>query len=128
MKKATFISFDFDHDEFLRTALAGQAKHENSPFDIIDRSVKSAMVGDWKAKVQGRISRADLVIVICGENTHTAHGVSIELEIAKHLRKPFFLLKGYKNKNCTCPTSATSEDKMYEWTWENLNLLINGAR
>lgn len=126
-KKAAFISFDYDHDEFLRTAIVGQSKHEDSPFDIIDRSVKEHLTGDWKAKVRGRIDRADLVIVICGEHTHTASGVAIELQIAKDLNKPYFLLKGYKDRVCTKPTSGHS-DSIYNWTWDNLKLLIHGNR
>ena len=126
-KKAAFISFDYDHDEFLRTAIVGQSNLEDSPFDISDRSVKYHLTGDWEEKVKGRIQRADLVIVICGENTHTATGVSIELQIAKDLKKPYFLLKGYREKTCTKPTSGAS-DTIYNWTWDNLKLLIHGNR
>lgn len=126
--KKAFISFDYDNDEFLRTALVGQANHSQTPFEIIDRSVKEHLTGDWKAKVRGRIQRADLVIVLCGEKTHTAIGVAEELRIAKELRKPYFLLRGYSNKHCTAPTSAHSADKVYNWTWENLSVLIGGGR
>lgn len=127
-KKNAFISFDYDHDESLRTLLVGQAKNTDTPFDIIDRSVKEPLSGDWKTKVDGRISRADVVIVICGENTHTATGVAYELQSAKNQNVPYFLLKGYSTKDCTWPTSASTTDKMYNWTWDNLKLLINGAR
>src|SRR5712691_879177 len=41
--KRAFISFDFDHDEDLRTLLAGQAKHPDTPFDMQDWSVKEQM-------------------------------------------------------------------------------------
>lgn len=67
-KKAAFISFDYDNDEFLRTALVGQSNLPDSPFTFYDRSLKEHLTGDWKAKVKGRIQRADLVIVLCGEN------------------------------------------------------------
>lgn len=126
-KKAAFISFDYDHDEFLRTAIVGQSQLEDSPFSISDRSVKEHLTGDWKEKVKGRIQRADLVIVMCGEHTHEAAGVSVELQIAKDLKKPYFLLKGYKDKTCTKPTSGAS-DTLYNWTWDNLKLLIHGNR
>lgn len=128
MKKAAFISFDYDHDDILRTFLAGQAKHPDAPFDIIDRSVKDHLPGDWKEKVKGRISRADLVIVICGEYTHTASGVAVELQMAKDLRKPYFLLWGYAEKTCTKPSTASSADLIYRWSWDNLKSLIAGNR
>jgi hypothetical protein len=44
------------------------------------------------------------------------------------LGKPYFLLKGYKERACTKPTSATTADKLYDWTWENLKNLIHGGR
>ncbi|PIR17269.1 MAG: hypothetical protein COV46_04500 [Deltaproteobacteria bacterium CG11_big_fil_rev_8_21_14_0_20_49_13] len=127
-KKSAFISFDFDHDEFLRIALVGQANNDDSPFEIIDRSVKEHLTGDWKVKVKGRIQRANLVIVICGQHTHNASGVAAELQITKDAGKPYFLLKGYSDKNCTWPTTAGQQDKMYDWTWPNLKLLIGGSR
>jgi hypothetical protein len=127
-KKATFISFDYDNDEFLKTALVGQADNEDSPFSIADRSIKEALDGNWKEKAKGRIQRAELMIVICGENTHTATGVSAELKIAQELGKPYFLLKGYKEKTCTRPTQALSTDQIYNWTWPNLKTLIDGGR
>ena len=123
-RKNAFISFDHDHDGFLRTALAGQAKHPDSPFDIIDRSVKEPLTGNWKEKVKGRIGRADVVIVICGQHTHTASGVAVELQIAKDLRTPYFLLRGYSDKVCTRPTSASTYETMHDWTWDNLKKLI----
>src|SRR5207247_369410 len=115
-----FISFDFDHDEDLRTLLVGQAKNPDTPFQIVDRSVKEAMIGDWREKVRGRIRNVDVVIVLCGEYTHTATGVSTEVEIAQELGKPYFLLWGRNGKTCTKPKAAKSTDKIYEWTWPNL--------
>lgn len=126
--KRTFISFDFDHDEDLRNLLVGQAKNSDTPFNIQDFSVKEPMTGDWREKVRTRIRRTDLTIVICGEWTHTAAGVSAELSITREEAKPYFLLWGRSGKACTKPTSALSTDKIYEWTWENLKNLINGAR
>ncbi|HET6204506.1 MAG TPA: TIR domain-containing protein [Planctomycetota bacterium] len=127
MKRA-FISFDFDHDEDLRTLLAGQAKHPDSPFEIKDRSLKEPLTGDWKEKVRRRMDNVDVVIVICGEYTHTAAGVAAELTIAREANKPYFLLWGRSGKTCTKPKTALDLDKIYEWTWENLKNLIGGAR
>jgi hypothetical protein len=128
MAKRAFISFDYDHDDGLQVFLAGQAKHPDSPFSFTDRSVKEHLTGDWKAKVRGRISNTDLTIVLCGEYTHTATGVAEELAITRELRKPYFLLAGYADRNCTRPTTALPTDKVYRWTWDNLKALINGAR
>jgi hypothetical protein len=126
--KRAFISFDFDHDEDLRNLLVGQAKNPDSPFSIQDWSVREPMTGNWKEKVRDRIRRTDLTIVICGEWTHTAKGVSTELEITREEGKAYFLLRGRKDKTCTRPTAALPADKIYDWTWDNLKVLIGGAR
>jgi hypothetical protein len=122
-----FISFDFDHDEDLRNLLAGQARHPDSPFEIKDRSVTEPLTGDWKAKVERRMANIDVVIVLCGEYTHTARGVSAELEIARDTGTPYFLLAGRSSSTCTRPTTAVAADKMYKWTWDNLKQLIGGG-
>lgn len=127
MKRA-FISFDFDHDEELRNALIGQAKNSDSPFNIADWSVHEKFDSNWKAGVRSRIRRTDLTIVICGEHTHDAKGVAAELTITREEDKPYFLLRGRPKKTCTKPCNALATDKIYKWTWENLKLLIEGAR
>jgi len=127
-KTRVFMSFDYDNDKDLRTLLAGQAKNTDSPFELADWSVKEAMTGDWKKKVRERIKRVDQMIVICGMKTDTATGVSAELIIAQEEKKPYFLLRGYKDEICKKPKSAKDSDKVYNWTWDNLKKLIGGAR
>jgi hypothetical protein len=85
-----FTAFDYDHDESLRNLLMGQAKHTDTPFEMHDWSVKEPFTGDWKAKVRSRIRSVDQVIVLCGEHTHMATGVDVELAIAKEEGKPIF--------------------------------------
>jgi hypothetical protein len=127
-KTKVFVSFDYDHDETLKTFLIGQAKHEDSPFELADWSIKEAITGDWKEKARTRVKSVDVVAVICGQHTHTATGVSAELKIAQEEKVPYFLLKGYKELDCTKPTAAKENDKLYKWTWENLKILIGGGR
>lgn len=126
--KRVFISFDVDHDEGTKAMLAGQAKFPDTPFDFIDASVKEPLTGDWKEKVKRRMNNIDVVIVLCGEHTHTATGVAAELTIAQEKNIPYFLLAAYSDKSCTKPTSAKLGDKVYKWTWDNLKALINGQR
>lgn len=127
-KQRVFISFDYDHDADLRDCLIGQAKIPDSPFDLADWSVKEPFTGDWKAKVRERIRRCDQMIVICGQYTNRATGVSIELSIAQEERIPYFLLHGRHEVTCLKPTSAKPSDSIYKWTWSNLRALIGGAR
>ena len=108
--------------------LAGQAQHPDTPFEIKDRSIKEPLTGDWKAKIRRRMDNIDVVIVICGEYTHTATGVAAELTIARGANKPYFLIWGRSEGICTKPTSALATDHIYNWTWDNLKALIDGAR
>jgi hypothetical protein len=126
--KRVFISFDVDNDEGAKVMLAGQAKHPDSPFDFTDASVKSHLTGDWKEKVRRRMDSVDVVIVLCGERTHLATGVSAEVTIAREKQKVYFLLAAYADKYCTKPGTAQSSDKIYKWTWDNLKALLAGAR
>jgi len=127
-KKRVFISFDYDHDLDLKNLLVGQAKNEDSPFEIADFSVKEAISEDWKKKARTRIKGCDVVAVICGEYTDTAAGVSAEVKIAQEEKVDYFLLGGRKDKTCKKPKEAKSTDKIYKWTWDNLKALIGGTR
>jgi len=127
-KKRAFISFDYDHDEDLRNLLVGQSYHSDTPFEIKDRSIQEHLTGDWLGKVRRRMQNIDVVIVICGEHTQDAAGVAAELKVAREERKPYFLLWGRSDKQCTKPKSALTTDTIYRWTWDNLKALIDGAR
>jgi len=111
-----------------RSFFLGSRKNSDTPFEMADWSVQEPMTGDWKAKVRTRIRQVDQLIVLCGEYTDTAAGVSVELEIARDEGKPYFLLRGYSDKTCKKPKAAHSADTIYKWTWENLKNLIGGGR
>ena len=123
-----FISFDYDHDMDLKTLLVGQAKNSDTPFEIADYSVKETLTGDWRKKVKEKLKLVGVVIVICGEHTDSASGVSAELEITQELGKAYFLLSGRRGKTCVKPKAAKTSDKIYKWTWDNLKALIGGSR
>lgn len=122
-----FVSYDYDHDRGLKDLLVGQSKNPDSPFAIADHSIKVASPA-WKSAARARIRKCDVVIVICGHNTHSAAGVAAEVEIAQEERVPYFLLAGYPKGTITKPTTARASDKLYEWTWENLKALVGGSR
>lgn len=124
--KNAFVSFDFDNDARLKDLLVGQSKHPDTPFAIADYSIKVAS-SDWVEKARLRIRRSDVVIVLCGRQTHKAKGVSIELQFAREERVPYFLLAGYSDGTNTMPEGALHE-KLYKWTWPNLKILVGGTR
>ncbi|WCL53636.1 TIR domain-containing protein [Gimibacter soli] len=127
-KQRAFVSFDYENDEPAKVMFVGQSKHLESPFEFKDNSVRSHLDGDWEQKVRRRMENVDVVVILCGRKTHTADGVSAELEIARAAGKPYFLLAAYGDGKCTKPKSATSNDKLYRWTWDNLKALFAGKR
>lgn len=68
------------------------------------------------------------MIGLCGMPTHTTTGVGIELGIIQDEGVNYFLLAGYSDGGNTIPTTSKPTDKLYEWTWENLKNLANGAQ
>jgi hypothetical protein len=121
-----FISFDFDNDSNMKDLFVGQKDNPKTPFNFSDWSSKEHLTGDWKAKIKAKLAYVDVVCVLCGKNMNTATGVDHEIEMAKELGKPYFLLALYdpgSNK-----PNAASGDKLYKWTWDNLEKLIHGGR
>lgn len=54
--------------------------------------------------------------------------VAAELKITQEEGKPYFFLTGRSDKYCTKPQGARIGDKMYDWTWKNVGLLLQGRR
>ena len=121
-KKTVFISFDFDNDKILKDFLIGQSKHADSPFEVIDGSLKEAAPErDWEEKAKAKIKVADIVIVMVGPQTHKASGVLKEVKFATALGKRIIQIIGYKDQNYTRVEGAGI---LYSWNWENLKKLL----
>ena len=128
-RRNVFVSFDYDNDQRLKEGLIGQSRYSNSPFNVADFSMKEAAPqSKWRSEARKRIEMCSVVVVMCGQHTDKAAGVSDEVKIARDLGKPYFLLRGHPDKKCVKPNAAKSSDKMYTWTWENLVKLLNGRR
>lgn len=123
-KPKVFISFDYDHDDDLKLLLVGQAKNSDTPFELADWSIKEPIDNNWKAHARRRIKVCDVVIVVCGEHTDTATGVSAELTIAQEEKVRYFLLHGRSGKTVKKPGAAKATDTVYAWTWDNLKKLV----
>ena len=127
-KKRVFISLDYDNDHDIKECLVGQAKNEDSPFEITDMSIKETIQSNWRENARKRIKGCDVVIVLCGHSTDKATGVTAELTIAQEENIPYFLLRGRNDDECKKPNHCLTEDKIYNWTWKNLKLLLEGKR
>jgi hypothetical protein len=122
-KKRVFVSFDFDNDKTLKDFIIGQAKLPDSPFEVVDHSLKEAAPErDWEARAKQRIRGADVFIVMLGPKTAKAPGVLKEVLIATELGKTKFQIIGYTNG--TDQWAVPSGGRTYAWNWENLKRLL----
>lgn len=122
-KKRVFISFDYDNDKALKDFIIGQSKHSDSPFEVIDHSLKEAAPeASWETKADSAIGRAEIVLVMVGPKSHRAPGVLKEVAMARLRGKPIVQVIGYKNGDYTPVPNA---GRLYKWNWENLKQLLS---
>lgn len=121
-KKRIFISFDYENDRTLKSFIRGQARHPDTPFEIIDWSMREAAPErTWERKAKERIKRSDMLIVVAGRKTRNAPGVLREVRMARDEGIPVAQVIGYKNKRCPHVPGA---GRRYRWTYENLKKLL----
>lgn len=121
-KKKVFVSFDFDNDKVLKNFIIGQSKLPDSPFEVIDHSLKEAAPEkEWEEKARRAIKRSEIVIVMVGPSTYQASGVLKEVRMAREENKKIIQIIGYKDGNYTPVPNA---GRLYRWNWENLKKLL----
>src|SRR3990172_211403 len=121
-KKRVFVSFDFDNDKVLKDFIIGQARLADSPFEVVDTSMKEAApMKTWEDKARVAIKRSDIVLVMVGSNTHKAPGVLKEVAMAREESAPIVQIIGYRDGNYTAVPNA---GRLYAWDRENLKKLL----
>lgn len=122
-RKKVFVSFDFDNDRVLKDFILGQARLADSPFEVVDHSLKEAAPErDWPVKARAAIKRSDLVLVMVGRQTHRAHGVLREVAMAREEGIPMVQIIGYRDGEYTAVPSNAG--RLYAWNWDNLKRLL----
>ena len=121
-KKRVFISFDFEKDKVLKDFIIGQSRLTDSPFEVIDTSLKEAApMKTWEDKARAAIKRSDIVVVMVGPKTHKAPGVLKEVGMAREEAIPIVQVIGYKGGNYTAVPNA---GRLYAWKWDNMKKLL----
>ena len=121
-KVPTFISFDFDNDKKLRDFMVGQARNADTPFSVVDHSLKEAApLANWKAKARTAIRRSEVVLVMVGPQTYKAPGVLLEVEMAREERVRVAQIIGYTDGNYK---SVPNAGRLYAWSWANLEKIL----
>lgn len=122
-KKKVFVSFDFDNDKIIKDFIIGQSKLPDSPFEVIDHSLKEAAPeSGWEAKANAAIKRSDIVIVMVGPQTYRAPGVLKEVRMARNAGKHIVQIIGYRDTDYTAVPDA---GRLYRWNWDNLKSLLS---
>jgi len=120
-KTPVYISFDYDNDKTLKDFVIGQSKLPDSPFQVVDHSIKVAVSGDWVADAEKRIKKSEIVLVMVGPYTQNAQGVKKEVALARKHDKKVVQVIGYRNSN---PTPVKDAGRLYRWNWENLKNIL----
>jgi hypothetical protein len=123
VSKRLFVSFDFDHDRTLKTFVIAQARLPDSPFSVVDLSLKEAAPEPtWEAKARVAISHAQVFMIMLGPHSARSQGVLKELAMARELNKPCFQIIGYRNG--TSAWAVPNGGRVYAWSWDNLKKLL----
>ena len=123
-RKRVFVSFDYDDDLALRNFIVGQARLGDSPFEVVDHSLKdTAPEALWERKAGRAIARSDIVTVMLVWRTRFAPGVLKEVRMARSIGKPIFQIIGYLNGSRAWRIAGAG--RVYLWTWPNLKRLLS---
>lgn len=121
-----FISFAVE-DDWARTLLVGQSKHEDTPFDLADFSLHKPFDNAWKTQTRPRIKGCDVVIVLIGKGTHAAEGVLWEIKAAKEEGVPIFGVHIDKADKGRKPGSLSFGIPVINWSWDGIARQIKKA-
>lgn len=122
MKKRVFVSFDFDNDKKLKDFIIGQSRLPDSPFEVVDCSMKEAAPqANWTMYAERKIKSADIVVVMVGPKTYKAQGVLKEVDMARRNNIRIVQVIGYKDGNYMAVPNA---GRLYSWNWQNLKKLF----
>lgn len=127
MSSRVYVCFDVRSDVDLCKRFSDQCGAPASGLDVVDYSRGDETRTGWESRLRGRLSRADVVVVLCGVHTDDAANVNRELSIAQQEGKPYVLIWGRRSEMCTRPFGAKTTDLFYTWIWEILTGQIQTA-
>ena len=88
-----FVSFEFNRENELKENFYSQAE-EHCPHCIRNCSLNEAYPDEsWRRRAQVAIEECDVVVVLIGQNTHSAPGVIVETDIARSFNKPIIQIR-----------------------------------
>ena len=119
-----FISFAVE-DKTYRDLLVGQAKNKNSPFQLVDMSVKEPWDSAWKTKCRTKIKGCDGMIALVSKNTPKATGQLWEIACAKDEKVPVRGIHIDSDNKLTKIPNELVGVRIVGWTWPNIASFLN---
>ncbi len=121
--KRVFVAFAAD-DKVYRDFLVGQARHDKSPFDFVDMSVRDPWDSSWKTNCRARVKSCDGVVALISKNTAAADGQQWEIQCAYEEGIPTMLI-WINGERPRLPALLTGK-RINVWSWANLKTFIDG--
>jgi hypothetical protein len=122
--KRVFISFAIE-DKNIRTLLSGQSRHEKTPFEFIDMSVKKPWDKAWKTQCREKIKKCHGMIVLVTKNTKNADGVHWEIKCAKEEGLPIMAMYANSDDKKHELPKELKDLRIQKWSWPNINKFID---
>lgn len=116
-----FISFDYDHNENEKHLFIGQSKNSKSPFSIEDWSSKASLPQPrWEALIKEKINKCHMLIVLVGQKTASATGVTKEIAMAKAQNIPFFGIYVERVSLLNPLPTGLESNRIIPWDWDKI--------
>ena len=116
-----FVSFEFDKDNDLKGHFYTQAK-EHTQHHIRNCSLHESYPDDeWKRKAREAIEVCDVVVVLIGQDTHSAQGVIVETDMARSFGKPIIQIRPQERPY----NGLTRLEEPITWKWKTINTKLD---
>ena len=119
-KIPVFISFDYEHDLMTKERLVKEWAQKDCPIWIKDCSLTEPVTPQrWQTEVAKRMENVKAVLVICGRNTHSANGVTTEVQMAQQRKLPVMCLQALQ-AGSSLPVGVPKDTAMVALDWQTV--------
>ena len=121
--KKVFVSFEFDRDRTLKESFVSQANDFGLQLRVEDSSLREQYPAEeWRKIASQAIHDSDWVIIVIGQDTHTANGVRDELNMAnQHGRRILQIRPRRTNWGLVDPNID-----FHSWKWKTIRNHLDG--
>lgn len=116
-----FISFDYDNNKTIKVLFAGQIRNSRTPFNIEDWSSKEELPQrEWERRIEEKINKCNMTIVLVGRQTYRATGVLKEIRFARENNVPVFGVYVDGAGPSTSLPEGLIRLRTIDWDWDQI--------